>query len=194
MYEQIYNLTSMFFKILKGNLMYEFLISKFNGKRGSKRQLSLEQIVALNIYRFYFKMGDLKNYHKMIKELMSDKVPNLPNYENFMKATNKSTVFILAFMNFLMEMNRKKESEIHYMDSTPITVCMNHKIYSHKVIKGIARRSKSTKGWWYGFKMSGICNEQGDFENIIFSYANIAAYMINRNLDFYQNFFRLRLI
>ena len=194
MYEQIYNLTSMFFKILKGNLMYEFLISKFNGKRGPKRQLSLEQIAALNIYRFYFKMGDLKNYHKMIKELMSDKVPNLPNYENFMKATNKSTVFILAFMNFLMAMNRKKESKIHYMDSTPITVCMNHKIYSHKVTKGIARRSKSTKGWWYGFKMSGICNEQGDFENIIFSYANIAAYMINRNLDFYQNFFRLRLI
>ena len=34
MYEQIYNLTSMFFKTLKGNLMYEFLISKFNGKRG----------------------------------------------------------------------------------------------------------------------------------------------------------------
>ena len=174
MYEQIYNLTSMFFKSLKGNLMYEFLISKFNGKRGPKRQLSLEQIVALNIYRFHFKTGDLKNYHKMIKELMSDKVPNLSNYENFMKATNKSTVFILAFMNFLMEMNRKKESEIHYMDSTPITVCMNHKIYSHKVTKGIAKRSKSTKGWWYGFKMSGICNEQGDFENIIFSYANIA--------------------
>ena len=96
MYEQIYNLTSMFFKSLKGNLMYEFLISKFNGKRGPKRQLSLEQIVALNIYRFHFKMGDLKNYHKMIKELMSDKVPNLPNYENFMKATNKSTVFILS--------------------------------------------------------------------------------------------------
>ena len=97
MYEQIYNLTSMFFKSLKGNLMYEFLISKFNGKRGPKRKLSLEQIVALNIYRFHFKTGDLKNYHKMIKELMSDKVPNLPNYENFMKATNKSTVFILAF-------------------------------------------------------------------------------------------------
>ena len=97
MYEQIYNLTSMFFKSLKGNLMYEFLISKFNGKRGPKRKLSLEQIVALNIYRFHFRMGDLKNYHKIIKELMSDKVPNLPNYENSMKATNKSTVFILAF-------------------------------------------------------------------------------------------------
>jgi hypothetical protein len=58
-----------------------------------------------------------------------------------MKATNKSTVFILAFMNFLMEMNKKKGSEIHYMDSTPITVCQNHKIYSHKVTKGIARKT-----------------------------------------------------
>ena len=84
-------------------------------------------------------MGNLKNYHQMIIELMSDKVPNLPNYENFMKATNKSTVSILAFMNFLMAMNRKKESEIHYMDSSPIAVCMNHKIYSHKVTKSIAR-------------------------------------------------------
>ena len=106
MYKQIYNLTSMFFKSLKGNLMYEFLISKFIGKRGPKGKLSLKQIVALNIYRFHFKTGDLKNYHKMIKELMSDKVSNLQNYENFMKAINKSTVFILVFMNFLMEMNR----------------------------------------------------------------------------------------
>ena len=118
----------MFFKSLKGNLMYEFLISKFNGKRGPQRKLSLEQIVALNIYRFHFKMGDLKNYHKMIKELMSDKVPNLPNYEKFMKAIYKSTVFILAFMNFLME------------------------------------------------------NEHGDFENIIFSYANIAECKIAEKL------------
>ena len=35
-------------------------------------------------------------------------VPSDTNYENFMKATNKSTVFILAFMKFLMAMNRKK--------------------------------------------------------------------------------------
>ena len=31
----------------------------------------------------------------MIKELMSDKVPNLPNYENFMKATDKSTLNVI---------------------------------------------------------------------------------------------------
>ncbi|MCI7441428.1 MAG: hypothetical protein MSC48_08905 [Spirochaetia bacterium] len=33
---------------------------------------------------------------------------------------------------------------------------MNHKNYSHKVTKGIARISKSKKVWRYGFKKSGI--------------------------------------
>ena len=42
--------------------------------------------------------------------------------------------------------------------------------------------NKSTKGWWYGFKMSGICNDQGDLENIIFSYANIADCKIAEKL------------
>ena len=32
------------------------------------------------------------------------------------------------------------------------------------------RRSKSTKGWRYGFKLSGVCNENDDFENIIIIY------------------------
>ena len=68
------------------------------------------------------------------------------------------------------------------MDFTPTTVYMNHKIYSNKVTKGIAKRSKSTKGWWYGFKMSGIWNVQGDFENIFFSYANFADCKIAEKL------------
>ena len=71
MYEKISNLPSMFFKRLKGNLMYEFLILKFNGKRGPQKKLSLEQIAELNIYRFHFKNGDLKNYLKIIKGSIS---------------------------------------------------------------------------------------------------------------------------
>ena len=42
MYEQIYNLTSMFFKSLKENLIYEFLISKF-----------IKQIVTLVSYKTF---------------------------------------------------------------------------------------------------------------------------------------------
>ena len=185
----------MFFKSLKGNLMYESLISKFNGKRGPKRQLSFEQIVALNIYRFHFKNGDLKNYHKMIKELMSDKVPNLPNYENFMKATNKSTVFILAFMNFLMEMNRAILKTSFSVMQILLTVNMN-RLMSRFECYHIKHRSIIESDWGtlknnFQLEYHKARSIVGMFRHFFYS---IAAYMINRNLDFYQNFFRLRLI
>lgn len=86
--------------------MFSFLLSRWNVKRGPKRRLNLGQIVAQNIYRFHFKIGDLKNYHKMVKKFMHDKVSELTNHENFLQATNKSAVFIHFFMNFLMRLNR----------------------------------------------------------------------------------------
>lgn len=52
----------------------------------------------------------------------------------------------MAFINFLTKINGMYISEIHYMDSTLITMWLNHKIYSYKVSKTEARRSKSTKG------------------------------------------------
>ncbi|MBO4732020.1 MAG: hypothetical protein J5597_04350 [Spirochaetaceae bacterium] len=38
-----------------------------------------------------------------------------------------------------------------------MTVCENRYISSHKVTKGFASRGKSTKGWFFGFKLQGIC-------------------------------------
>ena len=183
MYEQIYFLTQIFFKSLRGNLMFEFLYSGYNGKRGPKRRLSLEKVVALNIFRFHYKVSDLKSYHKLLSDVMIDKIPELPNYENFLKATNKSSVFIYAFMNFLLKLNRTRNSTLHYMDSTPLTVCLNHKIRNHKVTAGYSKRGKSTKGWFFGFKLHGICNFNGDLENLVISQANIPDCKIAEKLS-----------
>ena len=109
-------------------------------------------------------------FFKSLEGNLMFEVPNMPNYENCMKATNKSTVFVLAFTQFLLKMNLSPASKIHYMNSTPVSVCLSHRIHSHKVAEGFARRSKSTKSWWYGFKLSGVCDENDDFENIIIIY------------------------
>jgi hypothetical protein len=41
-------------------------------------------------------------------------------------------------------------------------VCHNRRISRHKVFKGLAARGKSTMGWFYGFKLHLIMNEQGE--------------------------------
>ena len=129
---------------------------------------------------------------------MSDKVPNLPNYENFMKATNKSTVFILAFMKFLMEMNRKKESEIHQGDFENIIFSYAN-IADCKIVEKLVEVVKGTifadarylqkKNVLKRMEEDGIKFEAApNFRHFFYS---ISAYMINRNLDFYQNFFQI---
>jgi hypothetical protein len=44
----------------------------------------------------------------------------------------------------------------------PITVCHNRRIRRHKVFKNLAAPGKSSMGWFYGFKLHLIVNEQGE--------------------------------
>lgn len=54
----------------------------------------------------------------------------------------------------------QNETGLHFIDSTPISTCLNRRIFSHKVTKEFASRGKSTKGWFYGFKLHGVCSEK----------------------------------
>ena len=65
------------------------------------------------------------------------------------KASNKSFPIIALFMQLLLLQNQlKNESGFHFIDSTPVSTCLNRRIFSHKVTKKFASRGKSTKGWF----------------------------------------------
>jgi hypothetical protein len=51
---------------------------------------------------------------------------------------------------------------IQFLDSLPIRVCHNRRIGSHKVFAGLAQRGKGSMGWFYGFKLHLVINEQGE--------------------------------
>lgn len=65
------------------------------------------------------------------------------------------------------------ESGVHFIDSIPVSTCLNRRIFSHKVISGLASRGKSSKGWFYGFKPHGVCSEKGVLESVVFTSGNI---------------------
>ncbi len=62
---------------------------------------------------------------------------------------------------------------MHFIDSTFVSTCLNRQIFSHKVTSSFASRGKSTKGWFYGFKLHGVCSEKGVLESVIFTSGNI---------------------
>ena len=56
----------------------------------------------------------------------------------------------------------KTPTGIYFVDSTPIEVCNVKRANQNKVFKGLAEKSKSTMGWYFGFKLHLITNDKGE--------------------------------
>jgi len=62
---------------------------------------------------------------------------------------------------------------IPYIDTTPIAVCHAKRISKNKVFAGIAKLSKSTYGWFFGFKLHLIINEKGEIQALTLTKGNV---------------------
>jgi hypothetical protein len=51
---------------------------------------------------------------------------------------------------------------IAFIDATSLVVCHNRRLHSHKVFKQVARRGKTSVGWFYGFKRHLVVNDRGE--------------------------------
>jgi hypothetical protein len=49
-----------------------------------------------------------------------------------------------------------------FIDSTALAVCHPRRINQHKVFTDIAQRSKTSLGWFYGFKLHVVVNDRGE--------------------------------
>jgi hypothetical protein len=152
----------------------KLILEQWQGKRGPKRRLSLAEVITRNILRFYLRVNDLKTFHKLVQDAYGSYFPGLPNYENFLKATNKSFLGILFFLKYLLYLNRDEGTgQTFFMDSTALSVCDNHYIAGHRVALGFASRGKTGKGWFFGFKAHGVCDRDGRLLNLFFTTGSV---------------------
>lgn len=60
------------------------------------------------------------------------------------------------------------------MDATKLVVCHNKRIPSHRVFDGIAKRGKSSTGWFFGFKLHAVINQFGHLVVFRLTSGNVA--------------------
>jgi IS5 family transposase len=58
-------------------------------------------------------------------------------------------------------------------DSTPLRVCHNKRIYSHKTFAELAQMGKTSMGWFYGFKLHLIVDDRGELVSFFVTPGNI---------------------
>ena len=63
-------------------------------------------------------------------------------------------------------------SGVSFVDSTRLRVCDNKRISSHRVFADVAERSKTSMGWFYGFKLHLIINDTGELLDVALTPGN----------------------
>jgi hypothetical protein len=170
----VYRVIDDFINALAKTTEGQLMLDAWKAKRGPQRRLCLCEVLTLNILRFHFHIVDLKAFVRLVQHMYLPWFPGFPNYENFLKATNKSFPFTVALLRYLLMLNQKMNTDnLFFMDSTALSVCTNGNIGSHRVNSGYAARGKTSKGWFYGFKLHGACDSQGNLVNVRFTKGNI---------------------
>ncbi len=157
----IYCFVDDFLKGIIINIRYALERPGKNHPPTKKHNLSLAELISLAIFRFFTGHKNWKDFYQHLKTYHQKDFPNLPKYGNFLEAINKLSLFanlmLQGFMNIFQ--NLTGENKLKFTDSTKLKVCEIKREFSHKVCLGIASKSKSTMGWFYGFRLHIICNE-----------------------------------
>ena len=112
---------------------------------------------------------NFKYFYKFCMPLYRSEFPKMPTYERFVFLMSR----VLYLFVILLTCMLRRDSKIGYIDSTPINVCHIKRRYSHKVFKGLAVKSKSTKGWFFGFKLHIVIDTKGNLMNVKMTKGNV---------------------
>ena len=121
--------------------------------------LSISEIMTICIHFHQSHYRTFKHYYKEhVCQHLHQLFPRLVSYERFVTLM-KSVVVPLCF--FLQSFKGKKTG-IYFVDSTLLKACHIKREKQHKVFKGLTEKSRSTMGWFFGFKLHLVINDKGE--------------------------------
>lgn len=128
-------------------------------KRGPEPSLSASEVMTIVIHFHQASYRNFKHYyqHYVCKQLVAE-FPGLVSYGRFVELMPYVLLPLCAYLQHRFG----SCTGIAYVDSTSIAVCHNRRIHRHKVFRDLAARGKTTMGWFYGFKLHLIVNDQGE--------------------------------
>jgi len=134
-------------------------------------ELCISEVMTIIIHFHQSQYRHFKAYYiDYVQKHLRAEFPKLVSYNRFVELM--PTVLLPLWGYLKTQFGRC--SGISFVDSTPICVCHNARISSHKVFAGIAKRGKNSVGWFYGFKLHVVVNDNGEL---------LATYLTAGNVD-----------
>ena len=113
---------------------------------------------------------DFKAYYcEHVCVYLASEFPALPSYQRFVEWMPRTLIPLTLYLVSLLGAC----SGVSFCDSTKIAVCHNRRISRHKTFKAIAQRGKTSVGWFFGFKLHLIFNDQGEVVWLLLTPGNV---------------------
>jgi hypothetical protein len=143
-----------------------------DGKVHRRREagLSMSEIMTILILFQTSNYRTFKHFYLFLRKHHRHDFPGLVSYNRFIELMPRATLPLFAY---LMTRCLGQVTGISYIDSTPIAVCSNKRIYRNRVFRGLAARGRSTMGWFYGFKLHLVINDRGELLSFALTPGNV---------------------
>lgn len=128
-------------------------------KRNRQGQLNPSEIMTICIHFHQSNYRTFKYYYTQhVCKHLRHLFPKLVSYERFVTLTKS----VLVPLCFFLQSFKGEQTGIYFVDSTLLKACHIKREKQNKVFKGLAEKSRSTMGWFFGFKLHLVINDQGE--------------------------------
>lgn len=131
--------------------------------------LSESEIMTITLMFHESPCRNFKYFYQSYLQLYKAEFPTMPSYERFVVLMPR----VLHLLTMLLCCLFAKSTGISYIDATSLAVCHPKRTSRNKVFKGLAKLGKTTKGYFFGFKLHAIINEKGDLINVQLTPGNV---------------------
>ena len=131
-------------------IIHAFKLNLTHKKHPQGRPLKIENLdaVTLALYQHASSRVTKKSVYEDLKDSLGC------SYKTLVVAMNRAATFVMQILFILMRLGKQFGHPVKYTDATDLPVCLKKNADTNRVMKGFAEIGHSSKGWYYGLKMT----------------------------------------
>jgi len=139
-------------------------------RRRRERSLSLSEVMTILIRFHQSHYRHFKAFYtEHVLTHLQDEFPGLVSYGRFVEYIPSTMLPFCAYFRVCCGTC----TGLSFIDSTVVAVCHNRRIAQHKVFAERAARGKNSVGWFFGFKLHLVFNDQGEILSVTLTPGNV---------------------
>lgn len=146
------------------------LVQQGMKKRRTPARLMPSELMTIFIYFHICHYRDFKTYYVgYVMTYLRKEFPGLLSYSRMVTLLKSILVPLCVFVQTFAG----EKTGIYFIDSMIMEVCHIKRVSQHRVFQELAKKSESTIGWYFGFKLHLVINDKGEIMAFKLTAANV---------------------